>query len=348
VPAPRIDLHPRTPWVLGLFDWLPLPAPVVGLGIGVLLFGTFLLYTMAWGGGFGRLTGFAGEDNWIAEGIQDLFFGLTLAVAAASARGAARDLEVLQPALEPGVDLAAERREILRYRPLPLHLVALATGLFSAVFTPLDPAVWADGRFPGWTDPTAIWLAGRNFLNWWAVGFAMTLELMLGHRFSRLGDRLREPDLADLGPLAPFGRRAQRNVSWWMLLAAFLSLHYAGRGWAGALLPLALAVLVAFASAAFVLPQLGARRRIRAAKAVEAARAVDALRAARAGAFGAEGPSPPGRLADALAWQAHVASLREWPIEAPTLLRLGFFVALGLGSWVGAALVQELLARALG
>jgi hypothetical protein len=348
VPAPRIDLVPRTPWVLRGFDWLPLPAAGVGGVLAALLFGVFLLYTTLFGSGFARLPGFAGTDHWIAEAIQDLFFGLTLAVAAASVRGAERDLEALRPALEPGVDLAAERGEVLRYRPLPLHLVALATGLFSAVATPLDPAVWADGRFPGWTDPTALWLAGRNFLNWWAVGFAMTLELMLGHRFSRLGDRLREPDLTDLAPLAPFGRRAQRNVSWWMLLAAFLSLNYAGRGWAGALLPLALVVLVTFASAAFVLPQLGARRRIRAAKAIERKRAAAAMREARAAAFAAEAAAPAGRLADAVAWEGRVAATREWPIEAPTLLRLGLFVALGLGSWVGAALVQELLARALG
>lgn len=348
MPAPRIELFPRTPWALRVFDWLPLPAAGVGVLIGGLLFGVFLLYTAVFGSDLGRLPGFAGEDNWVAEAIQDLFFGLTLAIAAASVRGAERDLEALGPALAPGVDPAAQRREILRYRPLPLHLVALATGLFSAVATALDPGMWADGRFPGWSDPTVRWLAGRNFLNWWAVGFAMTLELMLGHRFSRLGDRLREPDLTDLAPLSPFGRRAQRNVSWWMLLAGFLSLHYAGRGWAGSMLPLALATLVAFASTAFVLPQLGARRRIRAAKAVEQRLAVAALREARAAARAGAAGASAGRLADAVAWEGRVAATREWPIEAPTLLRLAFFVALGLGSWVGAALVQELLARALG
>lgn len=247
MPAPRIELYPRTPLVLWLFDRLPLPSFAAGLAIGAALFAGFLAYAAAFGSGFAQLEGFAGSGNWVAEAIQDLFFGWTLAIAAASVRGAERDLEALRPALADGVDLAAERREILRYRPAPLHAVALAIALFSAIATPLDPAVWADGRFPGWGHPTTLWLAGRNFLNWWAVGFAMTLELMLGHRFSRLGARLREPDLTDLAPLAPFGRRAQRNVSWWMLLAAFLSLHYAGRGWAGTLLPVAMALLAAFA-----------------------------------------------------------------------------------------------------
>lgn len=50
--------------------------------------------------------------------------------------------------------------------------------------------------FPGWAHPTAIWLAARNFANWWAVGFAMVLGLMLARAFSRLGNHLRV-DLLD-------------------------------------------------------------------------------------------------------------------------------------------------------
>jgi hypothetical protein len=71
------------------------------------------------------------------------------------------------------------------------------------------------------------------------------------------------------------------------------------------------------------------------------------MRAARAQAL-TEGGGEGGRLADAIAWEARVASLRDWPIEAPTLLRLALFVAIGLGSWVGAALVEKLLGRVLG
>jgi hypothetical protein len=347
VAAPRIELYPRTPWLLGLFDRLPGNALQVGLAIAAALFAVFVAYTALWGAGVGRLPDLAGRSNWIAEALQDVFLGLTLAIAAASVRGAQRDLEDLLPALDAPADPSALRREILTVEPLLLHGVALAAGLFSAVATPLDAGLWADGRLPGWWHPATVWLAARNFLNWWAVGFAMTLELMLGWRFSRLGERLREPDLTDLRPLAPFGRRAQRNVSWWMLLAAFLSLHYAGRGWAGSLLPFAMVQLAVFACGAFVLPQLGARRRIRARKAHERAQATAAMRAARAQAL-TEGGGEGGRLADAIAWEARVASLRDWPIEAPTLLRLALFVAIGLGSWLGAALVEKLLGRVLG
>jgi hypothetical protein len=107
----------------------------------------------------------------------------------------------------------------------------MAIGIFSGIATPLDPNLWVDGRFPGFSHPTAIWLAVRNFLNWWAVGFAMTLELMLGWRFSRLGDHRTTIDLLERARLAPFSSACPaRNVALWMLLAAFLSLHYAGAG----------------------------------------------------------------------------------------------------------------------
>lgn len=345
VRVPRIELHPKTPWVLRLFDRVPLAAFWVGIVLATALFAVFLAYSWLFGTGLGRLANLHGDGNWLAEIIEDLFFGWTLAIAAASARGAQLDFEALRPALDfSAVDSATLRRQVLTYQPLPLALVAAASGIVVAVATPLDPSLWADGRFPGWAHPTAIWLAARNFANWCAVGFAMALGLMLGHAFSRLGDHLRV-DLLDRAPLAPFAHRALRNVSWWMLLAAFLSLHYAGRGWAGELLPLALLSLAAFALGAFTLPLLGAHRSIRARKEAELARVRAAIRDARERVLAAEAAErlAGGRLADLVAYEGRIAAVPEWPLDASTLVRLGFYLMLGLGSWVGAAIVEWLV-----
>lgn len=349
VTAPRIELYPRTPWVLRLLDRVPLPAFWLGVAIGLAVFALFGVYSALLGEGAGRLTGVVFGSHALAELQQDLFLGFTLAIAAASVRGALRDLEALLPALEGDRrDLEALRREALTYRPLVLAGVSVAVGLFSALTTPRDPVMWAEGRFPGWGHPTPLWMAARNFANWGAVGFAMGLELMLGRGFSRLGEHLREPDLLDRAPLAPFGRRALRNVSFWMLLAAFLSLTYVGRGWAGELLPLGLLFLAAFAAIAFLLPLLGARGSIRRRKALELARVRDAVRAARDEALARPaGGAAGGRLADLLAWERRVAEAPEWPIDASILARLGLYVALGLGSWVGAAVVQRFVDTAL-
>jgi hypothetical protein len=350
VSAPRIELEPHTPRVLRLFDRVPLPAFWVGVAIALAVLAVFVAYTALLGAGPGRLRDLAFERHLLAELQQDLFLGFTLAIAAASVRGARRDVEALLPALDPaGRGAEALRRTALTWRPGLLGWMAVAAGTFSGLSTPTDPALWSGGAFPGWSHPTALWLGARNFANWWAVAFAMGLELMLGSAFSRLGDHLREVDLLDRTPLAPFGRRALRNVSFWMLLAAFLALTYAGRGWAGSLLPLALLSLAAFAIAAFLLPLWGAHRRLREAKAAELASVRGAIRAARGRALADPGGAgaPGGRLADLLAWEARVADAAEWPIDASVRLRLVLYLALGLGSWVGAALVQRFVDTAL-
>jgi hypothetical protein len=342
----RIELYPKTPWLLRLFDRIPLPAFWVGVAIGAAVFALFLLYTSLFGAAFGNLGAVAFERGWLAEAIQDLFLGFTIAIAAASVRVTLRDFDALRPALGGAAsDLEELRREILTYRRVPLAIAGVGFGVFSAVATVITPELWAGGRFPGWTHPAVVWLAVRNFTNWWFVGRAMLLELMLGHRFSRLGDHLASLDLLDRTQLAPFGQRALRNVSFWMLLAAFLSLSYVGKGWATRLMPLALVVLAAFAVAAFLLPLLGARRRLRQRKDAELTRVRAALRDARERVLAPDAAErlAGGRLADLIAYEGRVAAVPEWPLDATTIARLAFYLILGLGSWVGAALVEWLV-----
>jgi hypothetical protein len=237
---------------------------------------------------------------------------------------------------------------MLTYPRGPLLSLALVSGAAAGLAILYDPSLWESGEMPAWSHPSVLWLGARNFLNWYLVTRAMGLELMLGRAFSRLGERVRVPDLLDREPLAPFGRRALRNVFLWMLLAAFLSLTYLGEGWASDLMVLALAWLLVFALAAFVLPLTGIRRRVRERKLQELARVRAAIAEARvrtvSGADGAGG----GRLADLLAWEARVEAVHEWPIDASTLLRLGLYLLIGLGSWVGAAFVERMLETALG
>jgi hypothetical protein len=188
---------------------------------------------------------------------------------------------------------------------------------------------------PHWTHPAVIWLTARNFVNWWVVSRAMALELMLGRAFSRLGDRLVPVDLLDRSPLAPFGRRALRNVLLWMLLTAFVSLTYLALG--------------GFAVTAFLLPLAGAHRRIRDLKRAELARVRAAIREARDHALapGSGGPTTGGRLADLVSYEARIAAVAAWPIDASMLLRFGLYLAIGFGSWIGAALVERALETAL-
>ena len=54
-----------------------------------------------------------------------------------------------------------------------------------------------------------------------------------------------------------------------------------------------------------------------------------------------------GRLPGLLAYKHEIESVREWPFDAPTLIRFFLYVAIPLGSWVGGALVERLLGAAL-
>ena len=322
--VPRIQLHPMTPWALRLFDRIPLPPLWVGVGIGLAFFALYLTYTGLFSERIGLLDGVVAADDgwgWAAELIQDLFIGFALAVSAASIRGARRDLGDLLPHLDTAErDPGQLERDVLTYQRGPLLAIGLVVGAGVAILTSTDPNLWVDGRSPGWQHPSALWLAARNFVNWWVVARAMTLELMLARDFSRLGDRLAGIDLLDRTPLEPFGRRALRNVLLWMLLAAFL------------------------------LPLLGAHRRIRELKHAELARVRAAIREAHAQTFAHSAAERPGggRLADLVSYETRIAAVGEWPIDASTLLRFALYLAIGLGSWVGAAVVERVLETALG
>lgn len=339
----QVSLEPTTPLSLRLIAWLRLPALAGGVAIGLAAFAFFLVYSTLFGGGPARLTGLVFEGAWGAELIQAFFLGFTIAVVAGSVDTMHADVEALRPFLSASVldepDLA---RRVLRY-PRGLLVVSGLVGVASSFPTVLSAEMWSGGRMPGWADATVVWFVARNGLTWWIVLRGLVLELVLGRNLSRLAEQVEHVDLVGRAAFAPCSRRALRTVSSWMLLAAWLSLMYVGRGWiVTGLMPLGLLTLASFAFTAFLLPLLGPHRRLRAAKAHELSRVRAVLDLVRERVIGADPREVSGgRLMDLVAYEARIMSASEWPIEASTVVRFGFYVALGLGSWVGAGLVQH-------
>ena len=346
----HVSLEPVTPWSLRLIAALGLPAWLGGAALGLAVFALFLVFTAIFGEGLGRLAEVGFEWGWLAELIQDLFLGFTVAVVAASVDGARREIEALRPHLAPATREAADlARAVLRY-PRSVLAAAGLVGAVSAVATVQSPGLWPQGRMPAWSHPSVLWLFARNAVVWWIVLRGLAFELVLAWRFSQLAERIERVDLLDRSAFAPFSRRALRCVLLWMLLAAWDSLTYVGPGWAvGELLALGLVTLAVFAFAAFLLPLLGPHRRLREAKARELARVRGALAAQRERVLAADPREVAGgRLADLLAWEARVAGANTWPLETSTLARFALYLGLGLGSWVGAGLVQHALERVIG
>ena len=54
------------------------------------------------------------------------------------------------------------------------------------------------------------------------------------------------------------------------------------------------------------------------------------------------------RLANLVTYYQLVENTREWPIDATNLVRLALYLVLGLGSWLGGALVERVLDGLLG
>jgi len=48
-------------------------------------------------------------------------------------------------------------------------------------------------------------------------------------------------------------------------------------------------------------------------------------------------------LSDWIAYRGLIESVREWPVDAPTLRRFALYLAIPLGSWFGGALVERMV-----
>lgn len=265
--------------------------------------------------------------------VNALLIGYAPAALAWSRRAALVQLERLRPQLAEA-DFASLHAQLSGY---PRALLALVGGGFAALIVPLvmfDPQLRS--LFAESSPLARAWVLWVNALVGWLMARAILEEVRVALLFARVGDRLERVDLFDLRPLEPFARRAVEGVLVWVIGASLTSILFAG-GWASATLPQLVAAILLMALVAFALPLLGVHRRIRAAKQQELERIHADARSERdallAGGAGA-------RLPALLALRNQVTEVREWPVDLSTVVRLLFYLGIGLGSWVGAALVE--------
>lgn len=275
------------------------------------------------------------------EGLSALLVALAALRLRVAPGAAARRVAELRPVLGGApVDLAPPR--------LLLRALALAGVALALVFTRwISAAMRAAGE--DWPGGVELWVLLRNALVFGTVFQCAAYDLHLARGFARAGRAVREADLLDPAPFQPFGRQALQGALLWIALTslvAFFLFDDLARPWTVSFL----AVLAALSLALLVIPASGVRARVRAAKAEEARRVRALLRRARdeslaPGAAKDEGPVRLGALASYLQL---VESAREWPFDAPTLVRIGLTLALPLGSWLGGALVERIVGWALG
>ena len=101
---------------------------------------------------------------------------------------------------------------------------------------------------------------------------------------------------------------------------------------------------LSMATYAFVGPLAALRQGIRAEKHTELERLREQIRAARTQTDAAL-DSP--RLANLVGYYQLIDSAREWPVDAANLLKFLGYLLLGLGSWLGGAVVERILDSAI-
>lgn len=366
-PAASSDRHRGSGFGLGMLDELRLGSAWVGIGV-------FIAYLILWLGIqnlIGILDGFRiaralplnagslGEPIWTSpfggwEAVNALLISYLFAAALYARRGALRDLSELRPTLRlSDAEFQAQLADMSAGQAMRVLTVGTGVGLAISFF---DAGIWGGFDRPSISEPYFAVVCLRMALVGVLFALLAEQEVNFAGRFFRLGRSHLEVDLSNLRPLAPFGRKGQRSVIIWMLALAIFSLFFLGPapGWTN-LGTVSFGLIIA--GVGFLLPVLGVRRSIIAAKERDLDRLGREIRHEHARLFPTEqaGPDPdttPGtgmdaRLANLVTYKTMIESAREWPFGASTLARIAFFMAIGVGSWVGGAVVERLLSSAL-
>jgi hypothetical protein len=331
----------------------------MGLLIATSFFATYVLLAYALGR-VGEAWALGQSPFWESsafpwfEFLCALMIGYLPAATAYGLRGAVRDLAALRPVLRySDAELEEQLRELGSFggrRLFAFGLLVVVLVLFSEFLSfRYGPAsLWPAGR-PHLTDPEFIWITVRNALIAWLTAQAFYIDIVVGRGFSRIGEDQAQVDLLDLGPLTPFARKGLRSVLVWIGLTILISLGFLAP-WTRDIPMGPVLLLVGVAVAALLLPVLGVHSRIQEAKGEELARVRALIRSRAQGTSAPDhaGPLSNAPLSDLIPYEQRIESVSTWPFDVPTLFRFGLYVALGVGSWVGGAVVERLLGTFLG
>jgi hypothetical protein len=243
------------------------------------------------------------------------------------------DLESARPRLQRS---ASERRVLLLAGPigLAINLVFLTVGLSPGEVT-LNPA--------DWTPETAWHRVLSFFMGFWGLRLVAVLVIESG-RLSDLAAFIRDLDLLDMSPLDAFTRQGLTHALLWIGSTAAFALFLVDLDY----LPMFAVILIGTVPVAAVVllwPLRGVHRRIIDAKHAELRWCRARLRTARE-AFDAGDDR--GRIDELVAWEARIAAVREWPLDASAYQRFGLYLLIPLGSWSGGALAERLIDALLG
>jgi hypothetical protein len=320
----------------------------LALGLAVTI-GLLALY-VAWEYAFGHLGAFAAHSLASPEMRSPrivltviALIGFLVGGHAHARRALVRDVHELLPALrgspqERAAAVAEAEGPALRRGSWAGSLAAIPIGLF--VVTGRDPSVpYLLGDDP-WSHDL-VWALALNTLLFVLLGRVAVQTFRGNQLFARVEALLAPVDLLRPHSLAPFARHGLRTAFLWIGGSSIASIVFVNLlfSW---LTGLVLVATLGIGTLAFLLPMRGLHRRLRAAKEVELERVRAAIECARGALLDGDGGTERAlRMPGLLAYERRVAAAPEWPLDAPQVARFALVVALGLGSWVGGAVIER-------
>lgn len=186
-------------------------------------------------------------------------------------------------------------------------------------------------------------IGAGQILLWLSIGLNVGMRVIVAREFSRLGEHVRFSifHLDRLRPLARSGLIDVVTIAVGMTLTPLQSLDAEFR-WANYQFPLM--TLVPAAIFLFLWPMRSIHRRIR----VEKERQLEHADRLAAAMSGAQTASEVSELETLLAHRERIRELRTWPLDMAMLSRFAFYVVIPPLAWIGAALVEMIVNRAVG
>jgi hypothetical protein len=290
------------------------------------------------------------QSVWWPEIVNATLLGYVPAALVIARRGIDRDLSQLRPRLPSSdAEIADLRAAAIRTSGFAGRAFKLGGIVSGFVFVFIDPSI-SLGAEPSLTNPAFVWALIRMPVLSWMICTLIVSDLNATRTYFHIGRNLIEVDLLDVQSLSSFARRGLRSALMWVIFSIILSLFWLGEGVASPHNFHLLVALLTMATVAFVVPLVGVHHRILSVKRLELDRLRDEIRVERAAVVDGlsdENPASP-RLANLIAYQQLIDRTREWPIDAANLLRFFVYLLIGLGSWLGGAVVERLLDRTLG
>jgi len=336
--------------------WLEATGTWAPFWLGLIIVVTYLLIRCGFDGFFMAIWGFPQgvnplwlSETWWTQFVNALLLGYIAAVLMIARRGVEGDLGALRPQFPRSVNdfdkigFAATVSPGLAVRLFELS--GLAIGFMVAY---LDPQL-SSGTEVSVTNPIFMWALFHTSLFVWAVFVLLGADLRVTRSYYYAGKNLLEIDLLNVQSMSAFARRGLRSALTWVVFSVIFSLFWLGEGTAARQNIFLLVATLAMATGAFIFPLIGVRSNILAVKNSELDRLRAEIRVERKSIMkpiSADRTTSP-RLANLIAYYQLVERAREWPIDAVNILKFCLYMLIGLGSWLGAAIVERLLDSSL-